>query len=128
MRFTSTEYIFIEESGNTLDDHKNEYNVATSANLSAHYSLRSNTLINKVTLLLGEEYAPKTGVHHYLVSGLTPLYSEQNREGDEQTFQRCGTVSTPDKAINSFKMTDPWPFKQNPGVESRGRSRRNILP
>ena len=41
---------------------------------------------------------------------------------------RCITVAILERAIKGFEMGDPWPFKQNPGVRSRGRSRWNVLP
>ena len=40
----------------------------------------------------------------------------------------CAAVAALDKAIKTFEMIDPLPFKQNPGVRSQGRSRGNILP
>ena len=52
----------------------------------------------------------------------------RNREADEQGIQRCITVAAPDKAIKSFEMTDPWPFKQNQAVQIRSRRRWNIVP
>ena len=46
----------------------------------------------------------------------------------ERGFQPCVTMATSNRAIKCFEMTDPWPFKERPGVRSRGRSRWNILP
>ena len=40
----------------------------------------------------------------------------------------CVNVITLDRAIESFEGTDPRPFKRDPGVRSRGRSRWNFLP
>ena len=37
-------------------------------------------------------------------------------------------MATPGRAIKSFGMTDPWPFKQNPGVQSQSWSLWNTLP
>ena len=39
-----------------------------------------------------------------------------------ETF-RCVTVALLERAIRSFEMTNLWPFKQNPAVQSRSRSR-----
>ena len=50
-----------------------------------------------------------------------------NREADEQGFQTCVAVATLDGVTKSFKVTDPWPFKQNTGVRSHGGSRWDFL-
>ena len=52
----------------------------------------------------------------------------RNQEADERGFQICVTVATLDRAIKSFEITDPWQFKQKPGVRNQGWSRQNILP
>ena len=50
----------------------------------------------------------------------------QNREADEQSFQRCVIVVTTDRAIKSFEMTESWAQGYKPESELVEHSGRTI--